>query len=145
MDFILKLKHWQLFLIFLLPSYFIRLIGVIPIVVFELIGYSLWLYSIATYCYARNNKQLPVIFMASSILMPLLWIVSYLSIPLYSFAASVLWLIALAFNVFIVTKSIRVINPGNSLILIALSFLIPFIGVWYIQPLVNKKLNEVQA
>lgn len=143
MKLLLELKHWQLFLIFLLPSYFVGLSGVFPIVVFELIVWSLWLYSITVHCYSRNHKPLPVIFMASFILMPLIWIGSYLSIPVISTVTSVLWLMALAFNLFIVTKSFRVINTSISLVWITLGLLIPFIGVWYIQPVINKELIEV--
>lgn len=143
MNLILKLKPWHLFLIFVLPSYLIRPLGLVNIVVFELIVYSLWIYSIAALCYARNHDHLPVVFILSSILLPLLWIVSYLSIPVISFVASVLWVLALACSIFIATKSFRTIHSGIRSIWIALGFLIPIIGVWYIQTVVNQQQNEV--
>lgn len=147
MESTLKLKHWQLFLIFVLPTYLIRTVGLFTVVVFELIVYSLWLYSIAVYRYGRANalhQEHPLgIFLVSCILMPLFWIVSYFSIPVISVAASVLWLVALIINIYITTKVLKEANAEINQIWIALGLLLPFIGVWYIQPLVNRLyINE---
>lgn len=142
MESTLKLKHWQLFLIFVLPTYLIRTVGLFTVVVFELIVYELWIYSIAVYSYgsvdAVHLKYPSGLFLVSCILMPLFWIVSYFSIPVISVAASVLWLVAMVFNIYFITKVLKKANAEINQIWIALGLLLPFIGVWYIQPLVNR-------
>lgn len=142
MESILKLKHWQLFLIFILPTYLIRTVGLFNVVVFELIVYSLWIYTIAVYSNDRvnavNHEYPSGMFLVSCILMPLFWIVSYFSIPIISVIASVLWLVALVFNIYITTKLLKKANAEINQFWIALGLLLPAIGVWYIQPLVNR-------
>ncbi len=142
MDRVLKLKHWHLFLIFLLPGYLSRPLGLFSIEVFELILYSLWIYSIAALCYVKSHNHLPVLFFLSSLLLPLLWIVTIFSISVISVITAGLFLLALVFNIFIVTKLFRVYSRISP-IWIVLGFLIPIIGVWYIQPVVNQELNDV--
>lgn len=144
MEGILRFKHWHLFLIFILPGYLSHYLGLFTIAIFDLIVYSLWLYSIAALGYAVKNKKLPVIFTVSIILMPLLWIVTYFRIEVISLVTSVLFLSALALNLTIVTKAFRKVEANINLAWIVIGFLIPIIGVWYIQPVVNTERVEEQ-
>lgn len=142
MESIIKLKHWQLFLIVILATYLIRTVGLFTVVVFELIVYTLWIYTLVVYSHDRvnavNHEYPSGIFLVSCFLMPLFWIVSYFSIPVISIAASVLWLVAMVFNIYFITKVLKKANAEINQIWIALGLLLPFIGVWYIQPLVNR-------
>jgi RsiW-degrading membrane proteinase PrsW (M82 family) len=87
----------------------------------------------------------PIIFITSSILLPLLWILSYLSIPVISFVTSLLSLAALAFNIYFTSKAFKKVNPEINPVLNAFGFLIPFIGVWYIQPMVNRSYLKTSS
>ncbi len=142
MDLVLKLKHWHLFLTFIIPGYLIDNLGIFPIVVFELIIYSLWFYSISRLCYIKidekNHERVPITLITSFILLPLLWVVSYLSIPVISAMSSALWIATLFIIILFTTKALKEVGADVKPVWIAIGFLLPFIGVWYIQPMINR-------
>lgn len=143
MEIILRFKHWHLFLIFIIPTYLIGQFGILTIVLFELIAYYLWLYSISSFCFTKwdedkYNRNVPVIVNASFILHPLFWFVSFFSSPVISVVASSLWIITLIFIIYFTSKALKEVGAEINQFWIATGFLLPFIGVWFIQPMINR-------
>jgi len=161
MKLFLQAKHWQLFLLLYIPPYFIRS----PFTMFIILSFfltitSLWVLSVGI-ASNRNNNMKPNsffkhVFIICCIFMPLFWIFLNIS-PIFLKnnvnAELLLGNIKLAFSIgFILTSVYMLLYASKSLgqsafqntksfvkyILLILALIVLPIGIWFIQPRVNK-------
>ena len=161
MKLFLKIKHWQFFLLLYIPPYFIRSpFTMFIILTFFLTITSLWVLSVGIASKRNNNKKFEPffknVFIVCCILMPLLWIFLNIS-PIFLNnnvnAELLLGNIKLAFSIgFILTSVYMLLYASKSLgesafqntksfvkyILLILALILLPIGIWFIQPRVNK-------
>ncbi|NVN96024.1 MAG: hypothetical protein HXX18_12150 [Bacteroidetes bacterium] len=150
MKILLKIKHWQLFLILFLPCYFVNSkITMDLITIFLLIVFSLWVYSIGVLGQLKNKelgfeKKVSTYFKINCFLLPLTWLIVQLSqFKITIFISSIYFWVALFYIIYFV--SITIVTYSNKKnakfkesILTMIGFLIFPVGVWFIQPKVNR-------
>lgn len=157
-----KIKHWQFFLILILLHCFVidRLTFLIISTTF-LTLFSFWIYSIVI---IGQQKLLDLKIINFNIrylgiccfFIPLLWIVIAINpATLFKITPSVIWyriliillcftfIICWIYSIYLASKTIKTIEVKNypkvkDYILIILGFIIWPIGIWLIQPKVNK-------
>lgn len=155
MKFYIKLKSWQLFLLFLVVNNLTLFIPIVLVVLFLLIIYSLWIYSIGKIIKTnvkekRENKSFSklsyIFFYFCCSLFPLIGFLSVINInrkvELY---ISIIGLIALVEMIYFSSRSLMISHTGLKKIWIIIGLLIPLIGVWYIQPKLNSIYNDAVA
>ena len=158
---ILKIKHWQLFLIFFLPMYFAKSsMALLIITEFELVLYSLWIYSTVKYGQLRLSdlgikKNNFTFLKVNCLLLPIIWLtirlytsqtgISLNSIPfrvllitwdLYFFVAF-FHMTYFAAKTIIAADKERDVNFKEFLSTMIGYIFFP-IGIWFIQPKINK-------
>jgi hypothetical protein len=158
---ILRIKHWQLFLTFILPMYFAKSsLALIIITEFELVLFSFWIYSTVKYGQFRLSqlgikKYNSTFFITNCILLPIIWLtirlyISQTGINLDSIPLRVLWIawdiyffVAFFYMSFFAAKTIVAVDKEKDVnfkeyffTMIGCIF-IP-IGIWFIQPKINK-------
>lgn len=158
---LLKIKHWQLFLIFLIPSYFVNSsLKMIIVTEFVLILYSLWIYSVGVLGQLKIAelgliKLKTTYFTINCTLIPLLWLIirSFQQFPDYwngfflqrSFLiiSGLYFLFSLFHITYYTSKTISIFDKKrkvkfHELALTMTGLLLFPIGVWFIQPKINK-------
>jgi hypothetical protein len=158
----LKLKNWHLFLLFIIPSYFVKnSLTMILIPTPMLALYSLWIYSIGIFGHKKRiefdfKSEKTIYFKISCVIMPICWLITMLNRyhMLYLSPETILlriinliigfgFLIAGLYMVFFVSKTLKTIELKSDpkfihYVLIMLGFVFWPIGIWFIQPKVNK-------
>jgi uncharacterized membrane protein len=158
MKLFLRLKHWHIFLAFLVLSYLSSLDLIIPLVIMMVLA-SLWFFAVGVnlHKYLQPEDQMPHrvdFFKISCFLSPILWMVTYYSsimlqkatAPSTSYMNFIVAVGCLAAGFYMIWFTATVLvrtEPANrrgfahKLLLMMWLLLLP-IGIWFIQPKVNR-------
>ena len=161
MKLFVKIKHWQFFIVLVLLQFFAkdRLTFIIVSTTY-LTLFSVWLYSISIIGQKKlldfelNNKSL-IYLKISCFLIPVLWLIviinPFVLLKINSNLFSIIGMTVLGLGFFVcwiyaiyyTSKTIKALEikntpPLKNYILIMLGFIIWPIGIWFIQPKVNK-------
>lgn len=156
-----KIKHWQIFLLFFVATYFMTDRLTMLIVISSILTFfSLWIYSIGTLSHQEIDKsgwtmQSTKLLMFSCFFIPFLWLIIALN-PAILFGIDsnlifyrismlvliVLFLTSLIYSIFFAAKTIKTLelkrqSKFKEYILIMFGIFILPIGIWFIQPKVN--------
>jgi len=157
----LKIKHWQLFLTFVLPMYFVKSsIALLIITEFDLVLFSLWIYSTVIYGQLKISdlkikKNNLTFFKINCLLLPVIWLTIRLcinqtgiilnSIPfrILFIAWDLYFFIGFFYMTYIAAKTVISIDKVRSVnfneyFYTMIGFVFFPIGVWIIQPKINK-------
>jgi hypothetical protein len=157
-----KIKHWQLFLLFFLPSYFINSrLSMIIIMMSILTLFSAWIYSIGVSGQSikggiNKQKYLLTLFKISCLLMPIFWLINIVDqlvllniesgesiMRIINLIINIMFLLTGIYMILYVSKTIKGIElkrkpKFTDYILTIIWFIILPVGIWFIQPRINK-------
>lgn len=157
MKLFVKIKHWQIFLAIVLPHYFGFVKDRLTLLIITTIyfaAFSIWLYSISIIGQRKlsefNLHQNTNYLILSCSLLPLLYLIIMLNPAInVIWYRIMMWFIGLGFlacwvyAIYFTSKTIKALDKQRvpkfkEYILIILGFIIWPIGIWFIQPKVNK-------
>ena len=156
------IKHWQLFLLMFIPSSFISSrLSMIIIIMYFLTLISTWIYSVVVPGQDKKGdneyqKTSLRIFKLSCLLMPLFWFISIVDpieflnieigeniIRIIKLIVSFGFILTGVFMIFYVSMTIKEIElkrkpKFSDYILTMIWFIVLPVGIWFIQPRINK-------
>lgn len=171
MHFFLKLKHWELFLMLLLPTAMTLLSGIslLPLVVasiglFMLLVLFLWMYSIGSWSnqhLPEVQRRSPVLF-ATSLAIPLIYLLMYIFVylpqlvdgppvqpPIWLLPMHMLSMAGIFYGFWYTARQLKSLqeNEEADFLIFSSTFFLLFIfplGVWLIQPSVNQLYHKLE-
>ncbi|MFT5549053.1 MAG: hypothetical protein ACJAVV_003803 [Alphaproteobacteria bacterium] len=167
------MKHWELFLMFVIPTGMSWIFGldfdaliVAAIGLFMLLVLSLWMYSIATWCNSRlpESRQSSTSLFCLSLVIPLVYVLMYFFFylplvqadgapakpPLWLLPMHMLSMLSLFYSFWFTSNKFKSLldNEDSGFMIFSSTFFLLFIfplGVWIIQPNVNKLFHKLAA
>jgi len=154
MKLLMKLKHWHIFLIMIIPGYFIK--DRLTMITF----YSAWIFSIGLLGQLRLNEERENVmkinlFKICCFLLPILWLklvmapqilTSFISDPIMrtlNIILSIAFILAELYMIYFASKTVKTIEMKSEpkiseILLLMVMFILLPIGIWFIQPKNNK-------
>jgi hypothetical protein len=157
-----KMKHWQLFLLLFIPTYFINSrLSMIIIIMYFLTLLSAWIYSIGVLGQEKKIEiiqwtTLSKVFKISCLLMPLFWFINFIELfgllnndigesikRILNLIASFGFLLTGFFMIFYASMTLKEIElkrkpKFSDYMMTMIWFVVLPVGIWFIQPRINK-------
>jgi hypothetical protein len=171
MNYFLKMKHWELFLMFAIPTGMSWMFGlafdalvVAAIGLFMLIMLSLWIYSVAIWCNSKLpiSRQSSTLLFCLSLVIPLVYVLVYFFFylpllqtggapakpPLWLLPMHMLSMLSLFYSFWFTSSKFKLLldNEDSGFMIFSSTFFLLFIfplGVWIIQPSVNQLFHKL--
>ncbi|MHC1774314.1 MAG: hypothetical protein AB9834_02755 [Lentimicrobium sp.] len=161
MKLLMKLRHWQIFLLIFIPGYFINdRLTMLIIVTGILTFYSAWIFTIVVLGQLKLNEEREKVmkanlFKISCFLAPILWLklmvappvlTSFISEPIMrtlNMILAVVFIMAELYMIYFAARIVKTIEIKNEpkikeILFLMVGFIILPVGIWYIQPKINK-------
>ena len=172
MSFFLKLRHWELFLMLLLPSALCWLwrVPFSPLVVasiglFLMIVLFVWMFSVGTWCNSRlpPERRSGVVLFTVALLIPLVYLLMYILLylpqladgppekpPLWLLPMHMLSMLSVFYAFWYTARKFKSLaeNEDADFLIFSSTFFLLFIfplGVWIIQPSVNELYHRLTS
>jgi hypothetical protein len=171
MNYFLRMKHWELFLMFLIPTAMSQIFGlpfdalvVAAIGLFMLLVLSLWIYSIAIWCNSKlpEARQSSTLLFVVALVIPLVYVLMYLFFympllqtsgapakpPLWLLPMHMLSMLSLFYSFWFTSNKFKSLldNEDSGFMIFSSTFFLLFIsplGLWIIQPSVNELFHKL--